>query len=77
MPVPHQTCTEGKGKKPLKALQGALDNLKKHLANGDKLKLEKVKEVLVDTLKPLKDAKEEAKELVQISFKTQSKTSKN
>jgi hypothetical protein len=54
-----------------------LDNLKKHLANGDKLKLEKVKEVLVDTLKPLKDAKEEAKELVQISFKTQSKTSKN
>jgi hypothetical protein len=76
VPVPHQTCTEGKGKK-LKALQDALDNLKKHLANGDKLKLEKVKEVLVDTLKPLKDAKEEAKELVQISFKTQSKTSKN
>ena len=63
--------------KTLKALKGALDNLKKHLANGDKLKLEKVKEVLVDTLKPLKDAKEEAKELVQISFKTQSKTSKN
>ena len=59
----------------LKALQGALDNLKKHLAKGDKLKLEKAKEVLVDTLKLLKDAKEDAKELVQISFKTQSKVS--
>lgn len=61
----------------MKALQDALDNLKKHLVKGDKLKLGKVKEVSVDTLKLLKDAKEEAKELVQISFMTQSKASKN
>ena len=62
--------------KMLKALQDALDSLKKHLAKGEKLKLEKVKEILLDTLKVLKDGKEEAKELVQISFKTQSKASK-
>ena len=59
----------------LKLLQSTLENVKKHLVKGDKNKLGVVKDLLKDSVKVIKDAKEEAKELVHISMRTTSKAS--
>ena len=59
----------------LKLLQSTLENVKKHLVKGDKNKLGVVKDLLKDIVKVIKDAKEEAKELVHISMRTTSKAS--
>eukprot|EP00435_Cladocopium_sp_Y103_P060615 s534_g22.t1 len=60
----------------LAALGAALKTVKNHLAKGEDNKLDRLKQVLLGAVKALKDAKDEAKELVQISMKTQSKASK-
>eukprot|EP00435_Cladocopium_sp_Y103_P000214 s4807_g1.t1 len=59
----------------LKALQSTLESVKKHLVKGEKNKLGLIKDLLKESVKVIKDAKEEAKELVQISMKTTSKAS--
>ena len=61
----------------LKSLTSTLETLKQHLGKGEKNKLPKVMDVMVVAAKVVKDAKEEAKELLQISMKTQSKVSKH
>ena len=60
----------------LKTLDQSLKSVKLHLAKGEKNKLQKIKEVVLEAGEVLKEAKEESKELVQISMKTQSKASK-
>ena len=57
----------------LKALEKALQSVKQHLAKGEKSKLKALKDVLLEGAEVLKEAKEESKELVQITMKTQSK----
>ena len=57
----------------LKALHSTLEGVKKHLVKGEKNKLGVLKDLLKDSVKVIKDAKEEAKELVQISMRTTSK----
>ena len=52
-----------------------LKSTKKLLEKGNKNKVEKLKEHLVDAVSCMKDAKEEAKELVQIGMKALSKAS--
>ena len=59
----------------LKALHSTLEGVKKHLVKGEKNKLGVLKDLLKDSVKVIKDAKEEAKELVQISMRTTSKAS--
>ena len=59
----------------LKTLHSTLESVKKHLVKGDKNKLGAIKDLLKDCVQVIKDAKEEAKELVQISMKTTSKAS--
>ena len=54
-------------------LTEALKTTKQLLEKGDKNKLEKVKSHLVEACAPMKRAKEEAKELVQIGMKALSK----
>ena len=58
-----------------KLLESTLEKVKQHLVKGEKNKLQVLKELLAEAVKVVKDAKEEAKELVQISMKTQSKAS--
>ena len=60
----------------LSDLGAALKTVKNHLAKGEDNKLDRLKQVVLDAVKALKDAKEEAKELVQISMRTHSKASK-
>lgn len=60
----------------LKSLGTTLASVKQHLAKGENNKLAKVKDVILEAAELLKEAKEESKELVQISMKTHSKASK-
>lgn len=67
-------------KQSFKDKQGVLDGLhemvkktKKLLEKGEKNKVEVLKEHILEACACMKDAKEEAKELVQISFKAVSK----
>ena len=60
----------------LAALNAAMKTVKNHLAKGEDNNLDRVKKVVEDAVAALKEAKEEAKELVQISMRTQSKASK-
>ena len=62
--------------KQLEQLETTLGKVKKLLAKGDKNNLDGIKEALKDAVATLQEAKDEAKELVQISLKTQSKASK-
>ena len=62
--------------KQLEQLETTLGKVKKLLAKGDKNKLDGVKEDLKEAVATMQEAKDEAKELVQISLKTQSKASK-
>lgn len=57
----------------LKGLVRQLSLVKETLAKGEKIKLEKAKEVVLDSVKMLKDSKDEAKELVQITMRTASR----
>ena len=56
-----------------KALNDSMQKVKNTLVKGDKNKIEKVKALLVDSVKAVNEAREEAKELVQITLKTHSK----
>ena len=56
-----------------KTMEDALAQLKKSFAKGDKCKLETLKKEIILCAAAVKDAKEEAKELVQISQKALSK----
>eukprot|EP00435_Cladocopium_sp_Y103_P008276 s403_g2.t1 len=56
-----------------KALNDSMQKVKDTLVKGDKNKIEKVKALLVDSVKAVNEAREEAKELVQITLKTHSK----
>lgn len=57
------------------SLEAMLKSNKKFLEKGNKNKVEQLKEHLVDAVSCMKDAKEEAKELVQIGMKALSKAS--
>ena len=58
-----------------KLLGDTLEKVKQHLVKGEKNKLQVLKNILTEAVKVVKDAKDEAKELVQITMKTQSKAS--
>lgn len=58
-----------------KLLGNTLEKVKQHLVKGEKNKLQVLKNLLTEAVKVVKDAKDEAKELVQITMKTQSKAS--
>ena len=60
----------------LAKLEATLGKVKKQLAKGDKGKVSITKDVLKEAVATISEAKEEAKELVQISMKTQSKSSR-
>lgn len=60
----------------LSKLETALGKVKKQLAKGDKGKVNITKDLLKEAVATMSEAKEEAKELVQISMKTQSKSSR-
>ena len=60
----------------LSKLETTLGKVKKQLATGDKGKVNTTKDLLKEAVATISDAKEEAKELVQISMKTQSKSSR-
>ena len=60
----------------LSKLEAALGKVKKQLAKGDKGKVNITKDLLKEAVATMSEAKEEAKELVQISMKTQSKSSR-
>ena len=62
--------------KQLEQLETTLGKVKRLLAKGGKNKLDGVKEALKEAVATMQEAKDEAKELVQISLKTQSKASK-
>jgi hypothetical protein len=62
-------------KQSLQSLEAMLKDTKKILEKGDKNKVEKLTAHLVDAVSCMKDAKEEAKELVQISMKALSRAS--
>jgi GTPase involved in cell partitioning and DNA repair len=58
-----------------KLMENTMEKVKQHLVKGEKNKLQVLKDLLAETVKVVKDAKDEAKELVQITMKTQSKAS--
>ena len=60
----------------LVSLEQTLEKVKKQLAKGDKGKLVAVKDLLKEAVSAIQEAKEEAKELVQISMRTRSQASK-
>ena len=60
----------------LAKLEATLGKVKKQLAKGDKGKVSITKDVLKEAVATISEAKEEAKELVQIIMKTQSKSSR-
>ena len=60
----------------LSKLETTLGKVKKQLAKGDKGKVNTTKDLLKEAVATISEAKEEAKELVQISMKTQSKSSR-
>eukprot|EP00435_Cladocopium_sp_Y103_P061908 s443_g23.t1 len=60
----------------LPKLEATLGKVKKQLAKGDKGKINITKDLLKEAVATMSEAKEEAKELVQISMKTNSKGSK-
>ena len=53
-----------------------LEKVKKQLAKGDKGKLQAIKDMLKEAVAAIQEAKDEAKELVQISMRTKSQSSK-
>ena len=59
----------------LKLLVDTLQKVKETLVKGGTTKVDKLKALVVEGVKVAKDAKEETKELVQISMRTQSKAS--
>ena len=60
----------------LSKLEATLGKVKTQLGKGDKGKVSITKDVLKEAVATMSEAKEEAKELVQISMKTQSKSSR-
>ena len=60
----------------LSKLESTLGKAKKQLAKGDKGKVNISKDLLKEAVATMSEAKEEAKELVQIIMKTQSKRSR-
>ena len=60
----------------LSKLETTLGKVKKQLAKGDKGKVNTTKDLLKEAVATISEAKEEAKELVQISMKPQSKSSR-
>jgi hypothetical protein len=58
-----------------KLMENTMEKVKQHLVKGEKNKLQVLKNILTEAVKVVKDAKDEAKELVQITMKTQSKAS--
>lgn len=70
----HLTKTGIKEKEAvLKDLASQLKVVKDTLAKGDKIKLEKAKEVVLDSVRVLKDSRDQAKELIQITMRTASR----
>ena len=61
----------------LKTLQKSFNQVKDTLLKAEKTKVSKMKDLLKEAVAVVKDAKDEAKELVQISMKTGSKSSKH
>ena len=59
----------------LKTLQKSFNQVKDTLLKAEKTKVSKMKDLLKEAVAVVKDAKDEAKELVQISMKTGSKSS--
>ena len=59
----------------LKTLQKSFNQVKDTLVKAEETKVSKMKDLLKDAVAVVKDAKDEAKELVQISMKTGSKSS--
>ena len=60
----------------LVSLEQTLEKVKKQLAKGDKGKLQAIKDMLKEAVAAIQEAKDEAKELVQISMRTKSQSSK-
>ena len=60
----------------LKTLQKSFNQVKDILLKAEKTKVSKMKDLLKEAVAVVKDAKDEAKELVQISMKTGSKSSR-
>ena len=60
----------------LKTLQKSFNQVKDTLLKAEKTKVSKMKDLLKEAVAVVKDAKDEAKELVQISMKTGSKSSR-
>ena len=60
----------------LKTLQKSFNQVKDTLVKAEETKVSKMKDLLKEAVAVVKDAKDEAKELVQISMKTGSKSSR-
>lgn len=60
----------------LASLEETLAKVKKQLARGDKGKLQAIKDMLKEAVAAIQEAKDEAKELVQICMRTKSQSSK-
>lgn len=62
--------------KMLNEVEASLEKVKKILAKGENAKLDTIKATLTEAVATIANAKEESKDLAQISMRTQSKASK-